>query len=358
MGDLGSTSLFYASRPTIKIDGREETALSEGLLSMLVEETGAGLFRCEISLGNWGPENGETGFLYFDRQLLDFGKTLTIYAGDEEAEAQIFEGRIMGLEANYPKSTPPEILVLAEDCFQDLRMTRRSRTFEEATDEDIIRQLASEHGLKTDIDVDGPTYRVLAQINQSDLAFLRERARSIDAELWVEGSKLYACSRGRRDSTEVTLTYGRGLHELSVMADLAGQCSSLVIGGWDVAAKESIAYEVGESAIKSELNGSQAGGSILQQALGARTQRIVHKVPLSTQEARFQAEAAYRRLARRFITGRGVAEGDGRIRVGTGLKLQGLGEMFDGEYYVTEARHTFDLRSGLRSHFEVERPGL
>ena len=36
----------------------------------------------------------------------------------------------------------------------------------------------------------GPTYKTLAQVNQSDLAFMRERARSIDAELWMDGSKI------------------------------------------------------------------------------------------------------------------------------------------------------------------------
>ena len=84
--------------------------------------------------------------------------------------------------------------MLAEDRFQDLRMVRRSRTFEDVSDRDVIEQIAGEHGLTTDVDLDGPTYRVLAQVNQSDLAFLRERARAVDAELWLDGD----CSTPRR----------------------------------------------------------------------------------------------------------------------------------------------------------------
>jgi phage protein D len=46
------------------------------------------------------------------------------------------------------------------------------------------------------------------------------------------------------------------------------------------------------------------------------------------------------------------------VRVGTQLSLKGLGPWFDGPYYVTLARHSFSLRDGYRTAFEVERPGL
>jgi hypothetical protein len=40
------------------------------------------------------------------------------------------------------------------------------------------------------------------------------------------------------------------------------------------------------------------------------------------------------------------------------VKLQGLGALFDGQYYVCEVRHTFDGQNGYCTHFAVERPGL
>jgi phage protein D len=358
MSDLGTTPAFYAAQPTVSIDGRREPGLGNGLLTLLVEETTAGLFRCEATVGNWRPAPGRSSFLYLDRQLLDFGKTIAISVGAGDAEAQVFEGRIMGLEAHYPQMRPPEIVVLAEDRFQDLRMTRRTRTFEDVSDGDVIQQVASQHGMQSQVDVDGPTYRLLAQVNQSDLAFLRERARAVDAELWFEGDTLHAQARSRREAGDVTLTYGQGLIEFSVLADLAHQRSSLTVSGWDVGAKEGIAHEASESALQAELNGHQSGSRVLQQAIGERAECIVHAVPLTDQEAQSLAEAHYRRIGRRFVTGRGIAEGDGRIRVGTHVELQGLGGLFGGQYYVTEVRHTFDRQSGYQTTFTVERPGL
>jgi phage protein D len=358
MPDLGTTATFYAAQPTVLLDNQENAGLSGGLMALLVEETVAGLFRCEATFGNWGANNGQVGFLYLNRRALDFGKSLAIRVGPGDSAATIFEGRVMGLEARYPQTRPPELVVLAEDRFQDLRMTRRTRSFEDVSDDDVISQIASQHSLRTDIDINGPSYRVLTQVNQSDLAFLRERARAIDAEVWIVDDTLRAQARGRRQTGELSLTLGRGLIEFSVLADLAQQSSSLTVSGWDVSAKEAIEYEAGEAAISSELNGDQSGGSLLEEAIAPRAERLVHMVPLTGEEAQNLAEANYRRVARRFVTGRGMAEGDGNIRVGAHITLTGLGAMFNGEYYVTEARHTFDGQRGFRTHFAVERPGL
>src|SRR5690606_381170 len=139
------------------------------------------------------------------------------------------------------QSRPPELTVLAEDRFQDLRMARRTRSFEDVTDEDVFRRIASDHGLTPEIDAGAAVrHKVLAQVNQSDLAFLRERARAIDAEVWVKGDTLYVASRSRRGGEEIALAYGQRLHEFSVLADLAGQRTSFSVAGWDVGAKEPV----------------------------------------------------------------------------------------------------------------------
>jgi len=359
MPDLGEASLLYSARPSLILDGREDPNLDDAVLAMSVEETTAGLYCAELVVGNWGATGGgNVGYLYFDRQLFDFGKSLSIQVGEADTAASIFEGRISGLEGRYPQDRSPELLILAEDRLQDLRMTRRTRTFEDVSDRDVIEQVARQHNLRTDLDVDGPTYRVLAQVNQSDLAFLRERVRSIDAELWIEGDTLHAQSRARRESSEVTMTYGQALHEFSVTADLAGQRTELGISGWDVQAKEGLEEQVGADAIQSELDGGLSGSELLQSAFGSRVERIVHAVPWSAEEAQAVATASFRNMARRFVRGRALCEGDGRIRVGTHVRLQELGTLFDGVYYVTRAKHTFDLAMGFRTHLVVERPSL
>lgn len=361
MAVSGAQPRYFPARPTIRVDGTVQPRLGEELLqSLLVEESTLGLFRCEATFLNWGPRGAgqPDGLLLLDGAILDFGKVLAVELGPPGALNAVFAGRITGLEAHYPSPGLPQLTVLAEDRFQDLRMERRTRTFENVTDEDVFRQIAGEHGLTLQPDVDGPTYRVLAQVNQSDLAFLRERAAAIDAELWVDDRTLYVQARSRRSSGRIQFRYGGNLVQFSVLADLAHQRTAVHVCGWDVAGKQAIDERADEAAIGGELRGGLSGSTVLGRALAPREERIASAVPLSRDEARRMAEARYRERARRFVRGTGVVDGNIRVRVGTTVELGGLGPVFDGPYYVALARHTFDLHHGFRTTFEAERVAI
>src|SRR5258706_255941 len=83
----------------------------------------------------------------------------------------------------------------------------------------------AELGIGAQADVDGPTYKTVQQWNQSDLAFLRERAQRLGADVWIEDDTLHVAARERRSSGSgrVTLIQGNDLLALEVRADLAHQ---------------------------------------------------------------------------------------------------------------------------------------
>jgi phage protein D len=345
---------IHSARPTINVAGQDDAALAEGLQRMEIVETIHGLHRCEGVFINWGARNGRVDYLYFDRAKLEFGGAFkVIWTGET-----IFEGRIMALEGAFPATSPPEIAVLAEDRFQDLRMTRRTRSFADVSDADVFQQIAGDHGLTANVNLDGPTHKVLVQVNQSDLAFLRERARTLDAELWMDGTKLKAETRANRRGNALELTHGHELRCFTALADLATQRTSVSANGWDVSAKDAFKHKADDSVINSELNGDTSGVSILKSALGDRKEALSHVVPMNSDETQAIAESYFKVCARRFVVGRGVAETQAKLRVGAVVDLKNLGPLFSGKYYVVEARHCFDSQHGLRTEFIAERAGL
>lgn len=343
-----------SSRPSLRIAGQDQPDLVAQLLQLDVRDDAQGLARCEAEFGNWGVVDGHSGFRYFDRALLDFGKGFEVRLGD----SLLFDGRVMGLRASFPEGAPPRITVLADDRLQDLRMTRRSRSFADMSDADVARRIAQDHGLQAEVDLPGPAHRHLAQVNQSDLAFLHERARANDAELWLEGLTLHLQQRAQRNAGTLTLTHGHQLRSFDVLADLAAQRSKVTVCGWDVAAKQAIAEDATDSVLGNELGNDQSGQAILQAQFGARNETLAHGMPVTSDEARTLAEAYQRASARRFVTGLGVAETSAGLRVGSRASLQGLGPLFSGQYTVTALRHRFDSVLGLRTEFHVERAGL
>ena len=349
-----SSDAIVSARPTIEVAGESQPPLEQGMSRMEIVETIHGLYRCEAEFINWGAGSSAPDFLYFDRALLDYGKTFAVKLDDD----LLFDGRIMALEGNFPAGAPPLITILAEDRFQDLRMTRRSRTFEDVSDADVIRRIASDHGFTGDVNADGPTYKTLAQVNQSDLAFMRERARTIDAELWMDGSTISVKARAHRRASAIELTLGAELQSFTATSDLATQRTSVTANGWDVAGKSALRHEADDSILGGELNGDTSGASILRSALGERKEAVAHAVPLNANETQAVAESSFKNCARRFVIGRGVANTQAKLRVGAVLDLKSLGPLFSGKYYVVEARHLFDGVHGLRTEFTAERPGI
>src|SRR5262249_50687335 len=143
----------YVARPNVLIGGQANDSLNTDALSVLVEETTEGLCRCEACFANFGPKGGRADYLYFGLGVLDFGKEFAVELGAGDHAGRVFSGRITGLEAEFSLEAGSQLVVLAEDRLQDLRMTRRTRSFENASDEEIIRQIAGEHSLTPDLDL-------------------------------------------------------------------------------------------------------------------------------------------------------------------------------------------------------------
>lgn len=339
------------ARPTIEIGGEQNTRLEAGLLEYAISDTIDGISNAELRFGNWGGEDAQ-GFQYFDRVKLDFGKVLAVKMGSD----LLFKGKISAISGHYPEGSPAQIAVLAEDRLQDLRMVRRTRSFERQSLADIARTIAGDHGLQSLIDTSGPTYASVAQVNQSDLAFLHDLARAEGAQVYFSDDQLIV--KKSHDLPDVSLAWAGTLRAFDVTADLAGQRTSVTASGWSVADKQGVKHKADKAALGSEIGGDQAGAEILAAAFGECGDQVAHCLPATDQEAKSLAEASFRSMARNFIVGDGVSETDPKMRVGAKLELTGLGPLFDGKYRIRSVCHLFDAADGARTEFSCDRPGL
>jgi phage protein D len=358
MPDANTPPLQGETRPEFKVDQQVKPDLTRDLILMQVEEDIDGLKRLSCALIGVGPREGEESeaFQYLDGNVLDFGKAFSVTVGAGDGRAEVFKGKISAIELNMDQGRAPEVTCLAEDSLMDLRMTRRFKTYENVSDADLVQQIASQHGLRAQADVSGPTYASVQQWNQSDLAFLRERARRMAADVWVADDTLHMATRDQRHGEQITLIQGNTLIQVSLRADLAHQRSEVNVGGWDDAQAEAVDEQASSSEADAEAQGQRHGVSVLTRAFGERVSHRVREVPLKGEEAKAWARAALLTRARRFVTAKGVANGHAKIQVGTLLRLERVAPPFEGDgYYVTHVRHQFDLALGYRTHFEAER---
>ena len=354
------TDLFAATAPVFKVDGRVRGELARDVSRLEIEEATDGLKSLVlrlIAIGPSGPASDEQQ-LYLDGSLIDFGKPLDVSIGPPDGARTVFTGWVSGIEADFSEGSAPQVVVHAEDRLMALRMTRRLRTWEQVSDADIASAIASEHGLAADATAPGPTYAVVQQWNQSDLAFLRERARLIQAEIWFEDGGLKFKSRSQRSAPAITLVQGPGgdLIDVQLHADLAHQRTLVRISGYDAGARDAIDEAAGPDVIEAEIAGGRSGPEVLRRAFGERVSYRVRDNPLAAAEAAAWARAEMLRRCRGFVSVVGTTHGTPDMVVGSRLTLRRVGVPFNGDgYCAVRVCHTYDLSHGHRTHFEAQR---
>ncbi len=162
----------------------------------------AGMSDLELRFSNFGSFSGGLADQVFeDGTILKLGAALIVYAGLVTSPTEIFRGKITALEANFPSSGPPELLVLAEDALQGARMKRRTKAWANTSLSAIVQQIASGLGLTPVTSGLDATIGNEQQLNESDLHFLRRLLARYDADLQVVAAELHATPEARRSAT-------------------------------------------------------------------------------------------------------------------------------------------------------------
>lgn len=349
-----SQSVIYSARPTVRIAGAADARITELVVAMRMEEHEGGMSSLELRLCNLAPTRDGGAELAFDsRSNLKLGADIAIYAGDSAAPREIFRGTVTALEMDFKIGSRPELTVLAEDGLAAARRARNSRIYTDKAPADVVRAIAADLGLRPVITgLDGPV-ATWAQLNESDLAFLRRLLGRFDADLQIVGEELQVSPRSEVSRGSIELALFGQLARVRVIADLSDQVSSITTRGWHAANGASVK---GEAAAGTHLGpgSGRDGKAMLEEALASRSEHLGHMAVATGEEAQAVAEAAFDLRARRFVRAEGTAEGNAQLRVGTHVTLSGISPQFDNTYYVARACHLYDLQQGYRTDFSAE----
>src|SRR6266705_3223454 len=313
-----SQSAIYSARPTVRIAGEADARITELVMAMRMEEHEGGMSSLEMRFSNLASTTNGGAELAFDaNSKLKLGADIAIYSGDATQPREIFRGKVTAMELEYKIGSGPELTVLAEDALSVARRARRSRIYTDKSPADVVRTIASDQGLRPVLSgLDGPR-ATWAQLNESDLSFLRRLLGRFDADVQIVGEELQVSLRKDVSRGTLELALFGQLAKVRVIADLADQVSKVTACGWN--AKDG-----------AKTKGAAASGT--------------HLGPGSGRDGKAVREEALE----------GRAEGNPPLRVGAIVTFPGISPQFDNTHYVVRARHLYDLRQGYRTDFSAE----
>lgn len=345
---------LYSARPTVRIDGQPLATVDQQLRAMTVTEAEGGLSSLVLRLHDWGVAGGGPGPLFDAGGPIDVGSRIEVYAGDTGSPRRIFDGEVHGIESAFTAGATPELVLLAEDGLWAARQARRSAVYDGRTLADVARTIAERHGLQFDGAGLPEATGLWAQVDESDLAFLRRIAARLDCDFQVVDGQLQLRSRADRDRGTIELSLYSQLLRLRATADLADQVSEISVGGFDIAQGQVFAA-TSHGAQPGPGSGRTGAATLGRLRHGSRRSVHLAGLPCRDQaEAQALADAAFDQRARRFVRVHGSTEGNPALRVGSRVRLRGAGRRFDNDFAVVQACHRFDLVEGYRTDFVGE----
>jgi phage protein D len=272
------------------------------------------------------------------------GAELEVMMGLEgETPKRVFLGKVNGTVPSFDTHLPVTVNVRGMNDLHKLARERKTRTYTNQKDQEIVSKIASENGLSAKFGKSPPTllHEHLHQWNVTDLEFLRLRASRTARHLWVDldNKTLYYVKYEKDQSPVASLSYteegDKSLENFAPQSNAGAQVQKVQVYGWDPAKKEKI---VGTYTAAASPLGSESGAT----SYGDSPELNECDTPVRTkEEADLIAESKCTERNMNFITGSATTKGNAAIKVGTIVEMKTNDDRYNGKYYISGVRHTF-----------------
>jgi uncharacterized protein len=307
-----------------------------------------------FSLTFSGRANISEGLDWLDDRTFEIGNEVKIKMGYGDRLEQVIVGEITSLEPEFTVMGPTSLTIRGFDRRHRLQRGHKTRTFLKLKDSEIASQIASDSGLSATVINSQIVHDYLLQANQTDLAFLQERAARINYEVIVQDKKLLFQPMKNDASPTVQLRFGSDdLISFYPRLSSVQQISQTLVSGWDIKEKKPITAQTPAANARS-MGGQNNGAAIAQKVFGTAT--LSTSGPIATQaEADQQSKALLNERVIDLIIGEGTCLGRTDLIPGNTLKILYLSEKFSGDYYITGVTHRFRSDRGYITEFRVKR---
>jgi hypothetical protein len=380
--------LRYVPEFSVTINDEPIPAALRASISSVSYDTGlAGADRVELTLVN---EN----LRWLDNPLFTLDNALTLALGyAPDPLERVFVGEIVGQNATFPGGGIPTLTIVAQDRRHRLQRGTKVRWFAVPTpfssklslrDLAIAGIVSLENALIPMFDPIGAALAILVgsielflveeqklirkQIGESDFTFLARIAAENGWEMVIDhdgrlgGHQLRFMSPLAHMSSDVTLTYGRSLIDFTPRVSDVGQFAGVTVRLWLPNRKLEFTVTASWDYDRNSLDVSISpgfGGRV--QELKETKDRYGNPSIITLVDEPVTLASVGRVILSKLIpslnnrlTGSGNTIGDPRIKAGSVLRLEGLGEQFGGLYRVTSAKHSIDS-GGYHTSFNVRK---
>jgi phage protein D len=271
------------------------------------------------------------------------GESVEIKVGNPAVS--IYKGEIIGLEPVYKGGDKAKILIRAMNGFHKLLRKRKSVTYTDKTDQQILQQVVSGSGMTLEWKHEKSiTYKHVYQHNQTDMEFLRTRAARMGCHVWCVDKTIYVKQPDLQSGPIAELKVDGSstdaeLRSFAPRMNSSAVLNKITVKGWNPETKELITGEASVSGSKLGSSTSVAGSG----DLGNEESFTVDHPIWSAEEAGAIAKARLQDASLSYMTGEAEVRGSSKFDLGKVVSVVansvGDSDPFNGKYYIMGITH-------------------
>jgi Rhs element Vgr protein len=269
------------------------------------------------------------------------GKKIAVRIGRDGTNTQVFKGIIISHAVKVRSNGNTELHIECRDEAVRMTIGRHSKYYQQLKDSDLFHQLISKYGLTDDAQSTSLMHKEIVQHHITDWDFLLLRAEANGMLVNVSDGSIKVAAPDTSTSPVLQVTFGSSILEFEAEIDARNQWQSVKTASWDYTNQQLFTADSSSTSLTEpgNISGDQLAGAIKTDF------EMHHSGHLLQQELKTWADGAFMRSRLAKIRGRAKVEGFSGIHPGDMVKIDGVGDRFNGNACVTAVRH--DLGQGI-----------
>ena len=280
------------------------------------------------------------------------GKKIEILIGYGSQEVSVFTGIVTGQSIKIRSGGNSILMVDCADAAIKLTSVPKSRYFYDMAESDVFETIINSYsGLEADAESTQFTHKEILQFQSTDWDFILTRADINGLICLVDGGRLSIKHPDFSQEPITRISYGSNLLEFDAEMDGTSQLGSVKSKSWDFSKGENSETDAASTSpvtpgnlSSADISGALENSEWLLRAGG--------KVPAEVLQKWSNAKLMKHELSK--VRGRAKIRGIGNLKPGSIITLEGVGDRFNGNAFVSGIKHTYyrgewmmDLQFGI-----------
>ncbi|GAA4276773.1 type VI secretion system tip protein VgrG [Aquimarina mytili] len=283
-----------------------------------------------------GDSSEETFRISEEEEFLP-GKSITIKAGRDGENKQLFKGIIVKHGIKVKENGKTELILDCRDETVKMTIGRHNYYYEEIKDSEIMEEVIGRYSsLNHDVEATNVSHLEMVQHHCTDWDFLLMRAEANGKLVTVDDGKINIKAPVTNSSPAISVLFGSTLIDFEAEMDSRNQWNSVEAKSWNYSGQDMFEHVTESVSINEPGNVS---GQNLAGLISPEKYELRHTGQAIEEELQEWTKSIMQNSRLSKIQGRAKFIGFGDVKPGQLIELQGVGQRFTGNAFVSAIRH-------------------